>query len=341
MPNPEIPLVSVQEFVSVLNHVRSQYGEEVIEAGALRNRLPVTQAFESDSFSIPNSWYVGFFEACSLAASDPLFGAMLGSRLQFDEIGIYGQYVTSAPSLAKALKRACKAIRYHETGSTLALYKRESDFVLSYIPPTPNAVGTIHQSDGAAALLINLIRQYEGPDWLPRHLCLAGASGRRKPALETFFSVAVEPCKRGLEMTCRFGRFHERQSVAQAKPAPRWSLLRQLVSERPPETFAAVFRRLVRVYVEHGQFDLASIARDIALEQRTIQRRLREEGVRYSTILAEARRDYALRLLRSNTSVTAVGQRLGYSAAPHFCRAFKAWTGTTPSRYVDCQVCVV
>jgi len=79
---------------------------------------------------------------------------------------------------------------------------------------------------------------------------------------------------------------------------------------------------------------LAQVAAALNVSPRTLKRRLAAHGVSFTELLAEARRDAAVRLLSaSSLSVDAIAQRLGYSTAPNFIRAFRRWTGRTPSAF--------
>lgn len=79
---------------------------------------------------------------------------------------------------------------------------------------------------------------------------------------------------------------------------------------------------------------LAEAAAALSVSPRTLKRRLAAHRVSFSALLADARRDSARRLLSSSSlSVDAIAQRLGYSTAPNFIRAFRRWTGSTPSSY--------
>jgi AraC-like DNA-binding protein len=80
--------------------------------------------------------------------------------------------------------------------------------------------------------------------------------------------------------------------------------------------------------------ELASVAATLGMSPRTLKRRLAAHGASFTELLAEARRELALRLLSaSSLSVEAIAQRVGYSTAPNFIRAFRRWTGSTPSAY--------
>jgi AraC-like DNA-binding protein len=79
---------------------------------------------------------------------------------------------------------------------------------------------------------------------------------------------------------------------------------------------------------------MSSMARQFGMSERTLQRRLADEGVSYQELLDEARKQVAGRYL--TTSALAIGEvayLLGYSEPAAFHRAFKRWYATTPEAY--------
>lgn len=77
-----------------------------------------------------------------------------------------------------------------------------------------------------------------------------------------------------------------------------------------------------------------AVAETLHLHPRTLQRRLRAEGCRYSDVLAALRHDLACQLLRDDTmGVEAIGEALGFSDRRSFTQAFRQWQGQTPSAY--------
>jgi AraC-like DNA-binding protein len=86
---------------------------------------------------------------------------------------------------------------------------------------------------------------------------------------------------------------------------------------------------------KNGGFrSLKEVASGLHLSTRTLKRRLAEQGVTYSNVLEEQRRERALLLLRSPTiSLDEVAEQLGYSDTSNFRRAFRRWTGVSPGTY--------
>lgn len=83
-----------------------------------------------------------------------------------------------------------------------------------------------------------------------------------------------------------------------------------------------------------GYPSLDEMARRLGMAPRTLRRRLKHEGAGYAEMLEDARRSEALRLLGNQQLAThQVAQRLGYLDPANFTRAFRRWTGQTPSEY--------
>jgi AraC-like DNA-binding protein len=80
--------------------------------------------------------------------------------------------------------------------------------------------------------------------------------------------------------------------------------------------------------------DIHLVADTILTSPRTLQRRLRDAGVTYARLVAEARCASAVRLLaNSDQTIAEVSRMLGYSDPAHFTRAFQRWTGVTPRAF--------
>lgn len=75
------------------------------------------------------------------------------------------------------------------------------------------------------------------------------------------------------------------------------------------------------------------IASALHITPRTLHRRLAQDGLQFKTLLDELRQQFALEQLRNHNNMTDIAQALGYSDQANFVRAFKRWTGQTPSQF--------
>lgn len=79
---------------------------------------------------------------------------------------------------------------------------------------------------------------------------------------------------------------------------------------------------------------LPDAATSLAVSPRTLKRQLSRHGTTYSALVEEVRRAESVRLLRgTRATVDQIADRLGYSDASSFVRAFRRWTGRTPGAY--------
>ena len=75
-------------------------------------------------------------------------------------------------------------------------------------------------------------------------------------------------------------------------------------------------------------------AKEMGISERTLQRRLAEEGSSFSKVLDELRRDLADEfLVDRNLAVSEVAFLLGYSEPSTFYRAFRRWHDVSPREF--------
>ncbi len=76
------------------------------------------------------------------------------------------------------------------------------------------------------------------------------------------------------------------------------------------------------------------VANELHRSVSSLQRSLRSEGVSYREILDDTRRSLAQQFIREKEySLSEIAYLLGFSDQGNFTRAFKRWTGSTPTRY--------
>ena len=79
--------------------------------------------------------------------------------------------------------------------------------------------------------------------------------------------------------------------------------------------------------------DLGTAAQRLALSPRALQRALRAEGTSFAHLVDDERRKRALELLDMGLAIPTIAERIGFSDARAFHRAFRRWTATTPRRW--------
>jgi AraC-like DNA-binding protein len=103
---------------------------------------------------------------------------------------------------------------------------------------------------------------------------------------------------------------------------------------RQGSSFAARVRALL---IEHNgprHINMLEVARTLGLAERTLRRRLTEEGTSYDAVASAALASIATSyLLEGQRTIQETAFELGFTDRAAFHRAFKRWTGTTPALF--------
>ena len=88
-----------------------------------------------------------------------------------------------------------------------------------------------------------------------------------------------------------------------------------------------------------GEANMDTIAAKLALSRQTLFRRLKAEGVTFEKVLDELRHKLALQYLkREKISVRETAYLVGFSEPGAFSRAFRRWTGSSPTTMRNSKV---
>jgi AraC-like DNA-binding protein len=99
-------------------------------------------------------------------------------------------------------------------------------------------------------------------------------------------------------------------------------------------SFAERVRHALRYEQDLVNVDFDRLASRWGMTRRTLRRRLSAEGQSLSDLLDEACcRQAKEELRRQDESIKEIAERLGYSETSAFHRAFKRWTGQTPTEF--------
>lgn len=89
---------------------------------------------------------------------------------------------------------------------------------------------------------------------------------------------------------------------------------------------------VLREHLASGRCTQKEVARRLGMSRRTLQRRLEEHDYSYTELRDEVREQRAHELLAEpDRTIRSIAHELGYSQISSFHRAFKRWTGQTPS----------
>jgi AraC-like DNA-binding protein len=106
----------------------------------------------------------------------------------------------------------------------------------------------------------------------------------------------------------------------------------KLKSRKQDDDLLGKLRHLVATSLHAGLPQLVDVARQLGLSERTLQRRLAEQGIVFNELVDGTRKAIALEYLRDRRyRLTDIAQIVGYSEASSFTRACRRWTDKSPT----------
>ena len=298
------------------------------ELGLRRERLAGPDA------RVPFAAHVALLEAAARALEEPCFGARLGSAVELAETGLVGYLALSSRDLREALRNLCRYLALQTEGASAELREEAGEARLLFAALDPAGAASRQLADFAAARIV-------------RHL--AALTGRRvRPVrLELRHEPACPALARRLGLPVAVDRPHNAvvlDAGALATPvveadARLLAILRhygdELLARRPPEAdLVAGAERWVLENLHTGGLGVPALARDLGVSARTLRRRLAEHGLTPARLVERLRRELAERYLaEGDFPLGRIAYLLGYGDPATFTRAFRRWTGTTPTRW--------
>jgi len=289
-----------------------------------------------DAFgTLPVLEWVRLFEAAERATGDPHLALHVGEAVKPRHYGILGYVAMSCEDLGQAIDRLMRyealvgelsESRLHVSGDRAYLDWRSP---LRPIPPRVLA-------DTSMAGWVSYGRWLLGGDYPIAGVCFQHPAPADTAEHRRIFGcpVTFDADRTGIvfprEYLDRPLTQHDPQlrAMLDAQAEARLAELRQL-----PPIHRAV-RGAVRDALMGGRPRLETIAAALDTSPRTLERRLQHEGLGFRTVLDEARLGYARELLANpDARLSEIALLLGYSEQSAFNRAFRRWTGESPTAY--------
>jgi AraC-like DNA-binding protein len=243
-------------------------------------------------------------------------------------------------TVGEALRLAATHLGINDRGAiSLVLDVGNSRTALGYALFGGRTPAALQILDGAIAMQYRLLSDLCGPSWRPLLIQLS----RSRPR-------TVGPFRKILGPNLKFNSvlsaivFESRwldHPIAGADPASLAAVNTVIESTeaRQASSFATQVRRAVYALLFTDSATAPQVARLLNLPERTLRRRLADEGVTVRGLVSEARRELSYHLLRAtDLSVSEISQALHYADIAVFSRAFHAWSETSPSQWRARQV---
>ncbi|MGZ5170456.1 MAG: AraC family transcriptional regulator [Burkholderiales bacterium] len=289
----------------------------------------------SDGFiAAPTSSRV--LEEAARAAADECFGLHFGEQFDPKDIGALVYVVVHSATIGVAIDNIERYLHIHNNAARVSFsIEGEHGYFRYLLADGPIASGRQH-NEYSMAVVFKTFRIMTGSDWLPQEVRFVHDSPVQTSEHLRLFGCPVRfgCASNALVVERGFGE----RCVRSADPK-LYRVLKQhverIIRDMPRENdLVGAVRRAIGQSVADGDTALARVAGTLAMSTRTLERRLKENGVIYRDLVTDTRRRFALEYLKDrNRSLSEVAFLLGYSEVSAFNRAFKRSTGSTPLQY--------
>lgn len=283
--------------------------------------------------SFPN--LLDVLERAARISGCPHIGLLLG--LRFDLVrhhGLIGELMHSAPTLKQALVDCVTWQPGYSSGAIVYLNRLGDDYDFGYSTYDVSSPGTRVLYDTIVCIGIRMVQEL---------------TNRAAAPVEVHFAHGADDDKaiygKLLRLPSRFNQSHTGVVVEastmgiappRADPVERQRLLAIIqgaVWTTKPD-LAAMVRYAIRQKLHYDGPTMPSVAKELGLHPRTLRRRLAGEGETFERLRDSVRYAVARELLElTDIPVAEVGGFLGFEPPGVFSRAFRRWSGTSPSNW--------
>jgi len=290
------------------------------------------------TLSLDLNQYCSVFEEAARQTGNHNFGLRYGQQFRPDSLGLLGYVGMCSATLGEGLRNVARAFPAHQQGSLLRLVEDGELCRFDYQVQYGAILRKRQDAELSLGMFANLIRHALGQNWAPERVHF------EHPQPEAWH----EHCK-VFDAPVLFGQpcnaLVFRRSVLQ-RPMPGHdpkllailleSLHKLAVAggdQARPDMVAEV-RAQVRDLLGEGYPCLEQVAHNLRMPSWTIQRRLGESGLTFSSLVDTVRQELALYYLQQSTlPISELALALGYSEISAFSRAFRRWYGVSPIQW--------
>jgi AraC-like DNA-binding protein len=309
-----------------------QYNENGIKL--IRDAGLIPSQLRNPNTYISYSKVAELLEIAATACKEPFFGLLLAPQ---HDMGVFRDLVSTVcqePSVTEAIAMMDRLLYLHASGIhiTQKQYGKNIHISINFDFDTP--LGTDQLNQFSVGRMIKLVETLIGGD--PFRFGIHFQQPRPAPsnaADEARFSeIAFSSTFNGMEIP--------REVLAQKPNVDQVALqqhfdeyLRQLKS-RHPDNLQGQVKELIGRALPSGDCSIETVAANLDMHPRALQRKLKAERSNYASLLQETRQTVAEQyLMRGGISITDLALNLGYAEVAVFSRHFKKWTGRNPTEW--------
>lgn len=282
----------------------------------------------------PRRAYLRFVERALATSGDAALHVHAATRAELGLFRLVDFIGVMSPTVGIGLRTVLQKFDFVDTGVRFVLHEAPTRIVCEL-----HGVAEPHPSDYEAAAIFVVIERRVRV--MTAETCSLAAIDLR--AADGPVGEALRRC---LPTTMiRFGQPRDRMIIAReaweatpefAHPAVGALVLGRSAPSTPGDWHAQV-EDVIREDLADGNAAAPAVAARLGMSERSLQRRLHERGTTFVAMLEQVRQTEAFRLLRGGTlrlGIAEIARRLGYSETSAFTRAFRRWTGSSPSAWL-------
>jgi len=266
---------------------------------------------------------------------DPAFGLLAARCWHPSNLGALGYAWLTSSTLRTGLGRVVRYWRLLGEASTTRLQESSAGLTTVLARQAPDPVSSAVTVDFVISLLVDMCRMNAGSSLRPVAVRLRRMRPKDSEAYRRHFGCVVHFASDEDSFTL------SRSDVDRSLPTSNRHLAatmdrilaEQLAHLDKNDVMARCQARLLD-QLSSGELSENAMAEQLHMSRRTLQRKLAEADLTYQKLVDDTRRDLAMRHLEDpRLSITDVTFLLGFSQQSAFTRAFRRWTGASPSAY--------
>lgn len=328
-PIPLIRASILTGFVTFLEEIGAPVQRLLVTA-----KLP-TSVLQSPESLLPLKQVCEFYEQSARTEGCENLGLLAGQKIQIEELGAFGRLLCHSPTLHDAIQTAIHMIATFSSGDRIWLTEQGNQVWLCRKFINQIDAGRQQADQYSVMIMIHLIQLVSGYEWNPTEIHLETSKFPGLNQIETLSNTKVL-----FEQECTAVGFPRSllslplKNLDKYGDAQSYKDYQILLSSAPATDFPGSIRQIAASLLKEGYPDVQLIAEIVGISVRSLQRQLHEADLTYSHLIEQVRFDRSVQLLSDPTvKLTDISAELGYTDAANFTRAFRRWTGVSPSDF--------
>lgn len=267
---------------------------------------------------------------------DPCFSLSVAEQVRPTSFHVVGYLMMSSSNLLRALQRFVHFIRLISDSATASLVETDGKVMVEFHFDTGGEPPIYHTVDTVIASVVSLMRWIAEDELDVAKVCFSHGPTGAEEQFTQFFGCPISYDAPRTRLTfMKADLVRPVMSSDEELASMLENAAQRFLEQRMAGRFAIRVRDLMIAQLPDNVPTKAHTARLLGMTERTLLRRLKDEGTTFAAVLKQLREELAFQYLRRGLCLSEVAYLLGFSDNGTFSRAFKDWTGRRPSTVTD------